>query len=62
MAAAPQRQWNPARIALVTVLRESSIVFAWLIGVFFLKERMDLAKVLSTMATLVGVALLRFAR
>jgi uncharacterized membrane protein len=51
-----------ARIALVTALRESSIVFALLIGVFFLKGRMDLAKVLSTTATLVGAALLRFAR
>ncbi len=43
-------------------LRESSIVFALLIGVGFLKERMDLGKVLATMATLIGAALLRFAK
>jgi drug/metabolite transporter (DMT)-like permease len=54
--------FTQAPIALVTALRESSIVFALLIGVFFLKERMDLAKVISTMATLIGAALLRFAR
>ena len=46
-------------IALVTALRETSIVFALLIGVFFLKERLDLMKVLSTATVLIGVALLR---
>lgn len=49
-------------IALVTALRETSIVFALLIGVFFLKERLDLMKVASTMTTLIGAVLLRFAR
>ena len=33
-----------------------------LIGVFFLKEKLDLAKVFSTMMTLFGAALLRYAR
>jgi len=54
--------FTQAPIALVTALREISIVFALLIGVFFLKERMDLIKVLSTTVTLLGAALLRFAR
>ena len=54
--------FTQAPIALVTALRETSIVFALLIGVFFLKERLDLMKVLSTMTVLVGAALLRLAR
>ena len=36
--------FTQAPIALVTALRETSIVFALLIGVFFLKEKLDLAK------------------
>ena len=51
-----------APIALVTALRETSIVFALLIGVGWLGERLDLAKVASTMLTIVGAGLLRFAR
>ncbi|WP_193180011.1 DMT family transporter [Nisaea sediminum] len=54
--------FTEAPIALVTALRETSIVFALLIGVFFLKERLDLMKVASTMTTLAGAALLRLAR
>ncbi len=54
--------FTQAPIALVTALRETSIVFALLIGVFFLKERMDLVKVFSTMVTLMGAALLRFSK
>jgi len=54
--------FTQAPIALVTALRETSIVFALIIGVFFLKERLDLAKVFSTMTTLLGVALLRFSK
>jgi len=54
--------FTQAPIALVTALRESSIIFALLIGVFFLKERLDLAKVVSTIITLSGAILLRFAR
>lgn len=49
-------------IALVTALRETSIVFAMLLGVFFLKEKLDLAKVCSTAATLSGAALLRLSK
>ena len=54
--------FTQAPIALVTALRETSIAFALLIGVVFLKERLDLLKVVSTMTTLLGAALLRFAR
>ena len=50
-----------AQIALVTALRETSIIFALLIGVFLMKERLDLFKVGSTFLTLVGDVLLRFA-
>ncbi|MEM8663167.1 MAG: DMT family transporter, partial [Pseudomonadota bacterium] len=46
-----------APIALVTALRETSILFALLIGVFVLKERLDLAKVFSTMMTICGAVL-----
>lgn len=54
--------FTQAPIAMVTALRETSIVFALFLGVFFLKERLDLAKVLSTFVTLLGAALLRFAK
>lgn len=51
-----------APIALVTALRETSIIFALFIGVFFMKERLDLVKVGATFTTIVGAILLRFAR
>ena len=51
-----------APIALVTALRETSIIFALLIGVGFLGERLDLSKVFSTMMTLCGAALLRLSK
>lgn len=54
--------FTQAPIALVTALRETSIVFALLIGVFFLKEKLDLAKVFSVMVTLMGAALLRLSK
>lgn len=54
--------FTQAPIALVTALRETSIIAALIIGVFFLKERLDLAKVASTAITLTGAILLRFAR
>ena len=54
--------FTQAPIPIVTALRETSIVFALLIGVFFLKEKLDLAKVFSTMVTLLGAALLRFSK
>ncbi len=54
--------FTQAPIALVTALRETSIVFALLIGVVILKEKLSLAKVLSTFVTLAGAILLRFSR
>ncbi len=54
--------FTQAPIALVTALRETSIVFALLIGVVVMKERLDLAKLFSTAATLSGAMLLRFSR
>ncbi len=54
--------FTQAPIALVAALRETSIVFALLIGVGLLKERLDLAKVVSTAVTLLGAALMRLAR
>lgn len=54
--------FTQAPIALVTALRETSIVFALLIGVSFLKEPLNLLKVIATATTLAGAALLRFAR
>ena len=54
--------FTQAPIALVTALRETSIVFALLIGVFVMKERLSLAKVASTFTTVFGAALLKFAR
>lgn len=54
--------FTEAPIALVTALRETSIVFALLLGVFALRERLDLGKVISTMLTLAGAIVLRAAR
>ena len=51
-----------APIALVTALRETSIIFALFLGVFVLKERLDLIKVFASMVTLLGVGLLRINR
>ena len=54
--------FTQAPIALVTALRETSIIFALLIGVFVLRERLSLAKVLSTMMVLAGVLMTRLGR
>jgi drug/metabolite transporter (DMT)-like permease len=54
--------FTQAPIVLVTALREVSIVFGLLIGVFFLKEKLDLAKVFATLVTLFGAAVLRFSK
>lgn len=54
--------FTQAPIALVTALRETSIIFALLIGVYFLKEKLNLAKVFSVMVTLVGVFVLRLSK
>jgi drug/metabolite transporter (DMT)-like permease len=51
-----------APIALVAALRETSIIFALLLGVFVLKERLDLMKMFATMITMLGVGVLRINR
>jgi drug/metabolite transporter (DMT)-like permease len=53
--------FTQAPIGLVTALRETSVIFAVLIGVFVLKERLDPIKLAATTVTLAGAALLRFA-
>jgi len=54
--------FTQAPIPLVTALRETSIIFAVLIGVFVFRERLNLAKVLSVMLSLAGAGLLRFGK
>lgn len=54
--------FTQAPIPLVTALRETSIVFAVLIGVFVFREKVNLAKVLATMLSLAGAGLLRFGK
>ncbi|KAA0970924.1 EamA family transporter [Aureimonas fodinaquatilis] len=51
-----------APIAMVSALREVSIVFAVLIGTFVLHEKMDWRRILSSFVTLTGVVLMRVAR
>lgn len=54
--------FTQAPIALVTALRETSIVFALGIGVLFLGERLTPLKVAATLATVAGAILLRLAQ
>ena len=54
--------FTQAPIALVSALRETSIIVALLIGVIHLKEKLDLAKLVSVLTTVLGVILLRSSR
>ena len=49
-----------APIALVTALRESSILFAMIFGWFFFREQMGLSKVLAGIMIVIGIILTRF--
>jgi drug/metabolite transporter (DMT)-like permease len=51
-----------APLALVSALRETGIVFAVIIGIVFLKERVNLARLASIALTLIGTALLKLSR
>lgn len=51
-----------ASIPVVTALRETSIIFALLLGVFVLKEKLDLMKLFASVTTLIGAGLLRFSK
>ncbi len=46
-------------IAMVSALRETSMVFAVMFGVFFLKERLNLMRVVSVAVTLAGAVMLK---
>ena len=48
-----------APISLVAAMRETSIIFTILLGVLFLKEKMNIAKVFATVLTVLGVVALR---
>ena len=55
--------FTQAPLALVTALRETSIVFALLIGALVLRERVDLGpRSPGAFVTLVGVGLMRLTR
>ena len=49
-----------APIALVTALRESSILFAMILGWFFFREQMGLSKILAGIVIVIGVILTGF--
>lgn len=51
-----------APFALVSALRETSVIFAVLFGVMFLKERFDFVRLAATVTTLVGTVMLRTTR
>ena len=51
-----------APLAMVSALRETGIVFAVIIGVVFLKERVNPARLASIALTLVGTTLLKISR
>ena len=51
-----------APMALVSALRETSIVFAVIIGVVFMQERLSLARLTSITMALVGTTLLKLSR
>lgn len=51
--------FTQAPIALVTALRETSIIFAMLLGALILKERMGWQKILAVVVTITGVLILK---
>ena len=51
-----------APLALVSAVRETSMVFAVLFGVFILKERLDLRRLASIATTLIGTVMLKMSR
>ena len=51
-----------APAAMVAAVRETSIIFAVLFGVLFLKERLNLARLAAIFSTMAGVVLLKFSR
>ncbi len=51
-----------APMALVSAVRETSMVFAVLFGVFFLKERLNLARLASLALTLFGTVMIKLSK
>jgi drug/metabolite transporter (DMT)-like permease len=51
--------FSKAPIAVVMAMRETSILFAVLIGFFFLKEEITLPKIFGSLITVFGIVLLR---
>ena len=51
-----------APLAMVAAVREASMVFAVIFGVVFLKERLDLRRLLSVFVTITGTVLLKTSR
>ena len=51
--------FSKAPIPLVGGLRETSIIFALVIGTFFLKEKLTLIKIISILIIFAGVALFK---
>ena len=51
--------FTQAPVPLVAALRETSIIFALLIGTFFLKEKLTLIKIISIFVIFIGVVLLK---
>jgi drug/metabolite transporter (DMT)-like permease len=51
-----------APVPLVSALRETSIVFAVAIGLIFFKEHLNLARLASITATMLGAAILKASR
>lgn len=51
-----------APMAMVSAVRETSMVFAVLFGVFFLKERLNLARLASISTTLIGTVMLKLSK
>lgn len=49
-----------APIALVATLRETSVLFAVIIGILFLRERYDRGKIIAALVIISGVVLMRF--
>ena len=52
--------FTQAPVPVVAALRETSIIFALLIGSFFLKEKLNLFKIASVLTIFFGVILLKF--
>jgi drug/metabolite transporter (DMT)-like permease len=54
--------FTKAPIAIVSALRETSLIFALIIGAVLLKERVNVVKIVSIFVTLSGAVLLRLQR